>query len=40
MLTAVCLVRHGETDWNALSKRQGREDVPFNDRGREQARQG
>jgi uncharacterized phosphatase len=36
--TAVCLVRHGETDWNALGRLQGREDVPLNDRGREQAR--
>lgn len=37
-VTTVCLVRHGETDWNALGRLQGREDVPLNDQGREQAR--
>lgn len=36
-MTALCLVRHGETDWNAMGKLQGREDVPLNDRGEEQA---
>jgi uncharacterized phosphatase len=36
--TTICLVRHGETDWNARGKLQGREDVPLNARGREQAR--
>jgi Fructose-2,6-bisphosphatase len=36
-MTALCLVRHGETDWNATGRLQGREDVPLNDRGEEQA---
>lgn len=36
-MTTLCLVRHGETDWNAIGKLQGREDIPLNDRGRKQA---
>ncbi len=36
-VTTVCLVRHGETDWNRLGKLQGREDVPLNDAGHRQA---
>lgn len=36
-MTAVCLVRHGETDWNATGKLQGREDIPLNSRGERQA---
>ncbi|MCO7176347.1 histidine phosphatase family protein [Sporolactobacillus kofuensis] len=36
-MTTICLVRHGETDWNALGKLQGREDIPLNERGRQQA---
>lgn len=38
MITTVCLVRHGETDWNAQRRAQGREDIPLNDRGRDQAK--
>lgn len=34
----IILVRHGETTWNVLKKLQGREDVPLNETGREQAR--
>jgi len=33
----VCLVRHGQTDWNRVKRLQGREDVPLNDEGRAQA---
>lgn len=34
----VLLVRHGETDYNAVDRFQGQIDVPLNDRGREQSR--
>lgn len=33
------IIRHGQTDWNALKKLQGRVDVPLNEKGREMARQ-
>lgn len=36
-MRVVYLARHGETDWNALGKLQGANDVPLNDRGRAQA---
>ena len=37
MRTTVCLVRHGETDWNLAGRVQGREDVGINETGRRQA---
>ena len=35
----ICLMRHGETDWNKLGILQGWLDVPLNDHGRQQAQQ-
>jgi uncharacterized phosphatase len=35
--TVICIVRHGETDWNAQGRLQGREDIELNNAGREQA---
>ncbi len=34
----VCLIRHGQTDWNLIKRLQGRENVPLNDNGRAQAK--
>lgn len=36
--TTLCLVRHGETAWNAERRLQGHLDIPLNDRGEVQAR--
>ena len=36
--TLVCLVRHGQTDWNTVRRLQGREAVPLNEKGIEQSK--
>jgi uncharacterized phosphatase len=35
----ICLVRHGETDWNKLHKYQGRENIPLNETGKNQIKE-
>lgn len=38
MSCRIYLVRHGETEWNALMRYQGQTDVPLSENGRRQAR--
>lgn len=38
-MTVVCLIRHGQSEWNAVDRMQGRADPPLSAKGRTQAEQ-